>query len=248
MEIQNFPHDIQELSVVLSSQRNEHEVKLVANTYQLGRKAMATFVEQQKWKLMSLIEASSHASYDTESTLKAMESPSTRYQFESWINRPIVVFKAFTYRRPGFYYANAFFLIFLITIVSISTFGIDRTMIHNRIQSTLTILLTSVSFKWVINRTLPAVNYVTSLDLYSILNIIFLCVLCAAHAFIGHFSKYFITKEIDLYIMIGFIGLFILLHVLISIKMLNSYILVWNIEKRSKEYLKSLKSELSTNI
>ncbi len=99
--------------------------------------------------------------------------------------------------RPTFYYWNAFFLIFLITVASLSIFSIRCHQNQNRIQTTCTLLLTSVTFKWITNRSLPTISYMvtkrvlfgismlirkyflrlrkTSLDKYSIICILLLC-------------------------------------------------------------------------
>lgn len=55
-------------------------------------------------------------------------------------------------RKPTFYYWNAFFLIFLITLASLSIFSIRCHLNANRIQTVCTLLLTSVTFKWITNR------------------------------------------------------------------------------------------------
>lgn len=41
-----------------------------------------------------------------------------------------------------------------------------------------TLLLTSVTFKWITNRSLPTVSYMTSLDKYSISSMLFICAQC----------------------------------------------------------------------
>ena len=50
---------------------------------------------------------------------------------------------------------NAYFLIFLITSASLCTFAIPPSNAHGRLQITCTLLLTSVTFRWVVNKSLP---------------------------------------------------------------------------------------------
>ena len=88
-------------------------------------------------------------------------------------------------RRPTFYYWNAFFLIFLITISSLSIFSIRCHLVQHRIQNTCTLLLTSVTFKWITNRSLPTVSYMTSLDKYSLTCMLFLCITILWHSSIS---------------------------------------------------------------
>ncbi len=68
--------------------------------YGLGFNTKRTFVDQQKWRLLDLVE------HHFENTNEVKDSP--RIQF-----------KCFANRRPFYYYANAFSMIFLITITTI---------------------------------------------------------------------------------------------------------------------------------
>jgi hypothetical protein len=101
-------------------------------------------------------------------------------------------------RKPGFYISNAFFLIFLITVASLELFSIDCKLPQARLQSLYTLLLTSVSFKWVINRSLPTVSYLTSLDKYAIVCIFYLSLQAIWFSIAGHFWD----KEISMYVFI----------------------------------------------
>ena len=94
----------------------------------------------------------------------------------------------FRNRRAGYYLFNAYSLIFLITSTALTIFSIDCKLPQNRLQTTFIILLTSISFKWVINRYLPTVSYLTSLDTYSLISIFFICLLNVWHALIGNFK------------------------------------------------------------
>ena len=79
----------------------------------------------------------------------------------------------------------------LFTANSLTVFSIDYTLPANRLQTTYTILVGSISFKWVINRSLPPVSYLTSLDKYAIVCIFYVCVLGCWHGIIGTCSEYF---------------------------------------------------------
>lgn len=98
-----------------------------------------------------------------------------RWVFYKWITWYLIFNKKKFSSRPTFYYLNAFFLIFLITVASLSIFSIRCHQNQNRIQTTCTLLLTSVTFKWITNRSPPTISYMTSLDKYSITCILLLC-------------------------------------------------------------------------
>jgi hypothetical protein len=96
-----------------------------------------------------------------------------------------------TKRKSGYYVFNAFFLIFLITLSAMTVFSIDCKMPQSRLQTSYTLLLTSVSFKWVVNRYLPTVSYLTSLDKYAIISIFFQSLLSIWHSLVAYCLEYF---------------------------------------------------------
>lgn len=54
IELQNFPIDVQELSVTIASKLKPHQVKLVADSEKISTihsEALNTFRDQQKWKV-----------------------------------------------------------------------------------------------------------------------------------------------------------------------------------------------------
>lgn len=54
MELQNFPLDIQELSITLASKLNPRKVQLIQDPNRLSNlhgEAIHTFRDQQKWKV-----------------------------------------------------------------------------------------------------------------------------------------------------------------------------------------------------
>jgi hypothetical protein len=129
---------------------------------------------------------------------------------------PKISANCYTARRPGFYIVNAFFLIFLITIVSFAVFAINTKTPHFRLQTTYTLLLTAISLKWVImNRTLPIISYLTSLDVYQIASFTFICLLAAWHALIASFwPDLGYSKELDNIMCVVFALVLVLGHVL----------------------------------
>ena len=103
-------------------------------------------------------------------------------------------------------------MIFLITASSLTVFSISKSLPTNRLPTTFTILLSSISFKWVVNRSLPPVAYLTFLDKYSIVCILFINVLGAWHSIIGSFHSYW-PQDLDFWMMITFVIIFILIHI-----------------------------------
>lgn len=94
------------------------------------------FKDSQEWRLYRCITV---REYVRESVFSAEAFPALDFTINAA-------------RKPTFYYWNAFFLIFLITMASLSIFSIRCHLNANRIQTVCTLLLTSVTFKWITNR------------------------------------------------------------------------------------------------
>ncbi len=107
------------------------------------------------------------------------------YFFCYFLYLNVILIFIYCYRKPGYYFSNAYSLIFLITISALTIFSIDCRLPQSRLQTTYTLLLTSVSFKWIINRSLPTVSYLTSLDRYAIACIVFISLLAGWHSIVG---------------------------------------------------------------
>ena len=110
---------------------------------------------------------------------------------------------------------------------------------QNRLQIAVTLLLTSITFRWTVNRSLvslsisslthlnnslqPTISYLTSLDKYSIISIFILVILIIWHAIMG--TIVFVTKNypsvdtdnpyvwIDRYVFFILVGAFLLMHI-----------------------------------
>lgn len=157
---------------------------------------------------------------------------------------PKIAASCFCSRKPQYYFFNAYFLIFLITSCSLSIFSINYKLPQNRLATSFTILLSSVSFKWVINRSLPTVSYLTSLDKYSIVCIFFVCLLSVWHSLIGSIlANYDYSIFIDRCSLGIFFILFIFIHLLLFIWFLKAYNVVRNLKKKEIEYLKENQQE-----
>lgn len=126
-------------------------------------------------------------------------------------------------RRSGYFFWNAYFLIFLITSAVFSTFSIRFDQPQFRLPTTATLMLTSISFRWSYSsRCLPTVNYLTSLDKYSInsLILIFLCLVW--HGFgnvLLNFFNFDTIKKLDRLFLVFLILIFISSHVILFVWM-----------------------------
>ena len=148
--------------------------------------------------------------------------------------------KCFVSRQPQYYYWNAYFLIFLITISSFCVFSISCLLPQNRLQTTFTLLLTSISFKWVVNRSLPTISYLTSLDIYALVNIFFLCLVAAWHGIVGNCWSNDPTyaKFIDKWLLIAYAALFFLIQLVLFIRLVTPYFFIYQLKRKEENFLK----------
>ena len=159
------------------------------------------FRDSQEWFLYNYLGIEDSLKHNTKYTSNEMESS-------------LIRFHCAVARKPAYFYWNSFFIIFLLTIVSFNAFCFSYTLISNRLQITMSLILSSISFKWVINRNLPPINYLTTLDIYSINSIFFLVLLSTYHVLIGYFQQNSDLAWIDRGVLIGIAFCFGLYHVI----------------------------------
>ena len=117
------------------------------------------FYAPQEWKLCSHILTASKKSEDTKG------ASANRYpQYEIQMN---------VRRKYEFYIYNAFLVIFLITALTFASFTVEADLPADRVQISLTLLLTSVAFKYYVQQFVPTVSYFTLIDKYILYCMVF---------------------------------------------------------------------------
>ncbi|UJR20951.1 hypothetical protein I4U23_024059 [Adineta vaga] len=173
MELNHFPYDVQELSISLTTPLTLHDIYFAENKQKPSGVNRTVFSDQQSWHLYE------HVEFQFE-----------QYREEYSLNydqiHPVLVCTCHVGRKCGYYIWNAYFLIFLITSAALSTFAIPPSNSHGRLQITCTLLLTSVTFRWVVNKSLPTISYLTALDVYAIASIVALCVINVFHGVVSY--------------------------------------------------------------
>ena len=147
----------------------------------------------------------------------------------------------FCSRRPGYYLTNVYSFNFLITVLSLTLFVIDTKLAQNRISGTFTLILTSFSFKVVTSKTLPTISYLTSLDKYQIINIVYLALCCVWHSVcaslnIDHESKFYLDKII----LCCFATVFTLIQLTFSFSFMKSYQKIKALKNLEDKFTKQL--------
>ena len=173
LDLKDFPSDVQNLTLSISTSKHSNEITLLHSREVYSSVNANSFLDHQEWHLYKHVKVKEFL----------RDSVFTSVTF------PAVDLTICVARRPTFYYLNAFFLIFLITISSLAVFSVNCNLPQNRLQTSCTLLLTSATFKWVTNRSLPTVSYMTLLDKYSLGCIILVCMQCIWLGVIGFLNQ-----------------------------------------------------------
>ena len=103
--------------------------------------------------------------------VRSNEKPHSFFSF----NQPVS-------RKMGYYLTNVVPLYFIIVAFGWNSFANDPTDNANRFNALVALLLTSTAFKYVYKETLPRVHYLTRLDYYMYIQLVFLLVQGLMHA------------------------------------------------------------------
>jgi len=210
LELQDFPFDVQDLTITLSTERTENQVKLVQDPRDRSALIQQPFVQQQEWNLYDHIET------------KVLRTSAEIVRHEPYISgqHSSLYHSAFSVtcragRRTGFFYWNIFLIMSFISCLAFATFSVQPKYVHNRLQLSFTLLLTSVAFKFVVNQSLPKISYLTYLDKYVLLAISFLCLICLWHSFIRflEFRNDQLAKTIEIYAFFAFVAIYFIYQI-----------------------------------
>uniref|UniRef100_A0A1I8GSY0 Neur_chan_LBD domain-containing protein n=1 Tax=Macrostomum lignano TaxID=282301 RepID=A0A1I8GSY0_9PLAT len=153
LELNDFPLDVQDLTITITSERPDTEIELIPDEAEMSGINIQTFVDQQEWRLHEHIE---------------VEKRTLTQEFSSTMkSHPCLAVRCRAARRPGYFYWNVFLIMFFITGLSFATFAVGADKPESRLQLSFTLFLTSVAFKFVINQSLPKISYLTYMFMIS---------------------------------------------------------------------------------
>lgn len=125
-----------------------------------------------------------------------------------------IVFTA--HRRFTFHLWNVFFPVFLLTAMQFAVFAVDVADVADRLSVTLTLVLASVAYKYVVSQNLPNISYLTVCDLYVVGSFVFMAAVVLENAICGYSAQ--ADKEVaelhDQRSFRAFLGVFVAGHVL----------------------------------
>jgi hypothetical protein len=149
LELWDFPLDVQDLTITVSSARDQREVKFESRVSNQLTINPNDFQQQQEWILYPNINVNK------------------KFIFDVWSKheRPCFSVSSNIARRPGYYIYNAYMLIFLVSVLGFVPFSFPYNAPHFRIQTTCLLILSSVNFRWIVTQKLPTVSYLTTLGI-----------------------------------------------------------------------------------
>ena len=192
MELNDFPFDYQGLNLILTSDWNVNLISLNRDDLREDNIQTWTFTAKQEWELQSHVLTSKTATDNEQGTSR------NRY--------PIYNVTLHVKRKYSFYVYNIALIMWLITGLTFSSFVIDAKDPGNRLQVTLTLLLTAVAFKFAVTQLIPPVSYQTLMDRYILFCLIFLFSMSVQNAVSGGITNSLTQKlfeQITLYIAVG---------------------------------------------
>lgn len=88
-------------------------------------------------------------------------------------------------RRPSYYFGNVIIPNFLIVLGCFTSYAVPMDDVADRLSVTVTLMLTAVAFRYVVEEMLPKVNYLTLMDYYLLAGFIAVTALMAENALAG---------------------------------------------------------------
>lgn len=171
MELYDFPFDKQDLTVVAMSELTVDEIELAEDEKDPCGLNIRAFSAEQEWAI------SQH--------LKKWSKTVTKKVNEVKEKHPAFCVAAKATRRPQFFIFNVIIILMALCSLCFASFAVSQELTPNRLQLTFTLILTCVTFKFVVSKTLPKISYLTCVDKYILGSMIILIGICYWHAISG---------------------------------------------------------------
>eukprot|EP00794_Sanderia_malayensis_P007602 gene7602-8442_t len=175
--LHEFPFDYQTLKIEISSKWADSVVVFDQTAHIPSVLSSANFLAKEEWTLFDHVIGKTSAAKSDDSTKASLINYST-YTFNFNIRR-----------KYAYYLTNIVFMMFLISLLSFTTFFIGPSNTGERLGVILTLLLTAVTFKFVVSQSLPPVSYLTLLDWYVLVSVVFIFAMALENSFVAKISN-----------------------------------------------------------
>ena len=204
LDVTHFPFDYQSLTLTLTTSWKREVVSLNKDDARDDNIRTGNFMGKNEWHLQQHVL--------TESVFTEKEPAASDNVF------PIYKIKMHAKRKYGFYLYNIALIMDLITALSFTAYTVDAGNPADRIQISLTLLLTSTALKFVVSAFVPQVAYPTLLDKFIICCMLFQFFMGVQNA-ISAILKISYPKHLRVFEWVSFsvlLAAFILLHSVFS--------------------------------
>ena len=192
-ELEHFPFDVQPLTITVSCNRSSSEVELLEDCY-TGTKSIL----RNQFTVMTDFDLSG----------PVMQSRTD----EDLKKYPLLHVYFVGQRRAAYYMWNIALPNFLLSALVFTSFAIAPEDLADRLSVTLTLVLTSVAFKYMVAQELPRISYLTLLDKYILLSFAFLALVGGQNTLAAVIVEERIV-EVSRYVIEA---IFVLIHVLLG--------------------------------
>lgn len=221
LDFRAFPFDRQVFPIRLQS-LNSHltvwkgDPKLLGFAYIHGE-----YEETRKNASHVLVGAPDHWNLLSSRVVQVFErQPHTSHVSKDYIQ---IVVKA--ERKPTYYGLRYCIVLFFIVLTNVVVFGIPATEVSDRNSISITLLLTLVAFKFVLQQDVPEVSYMTYMDYYVLVSFFFVVLAIFENLFISFVTDTESRDEIDFYWHIVYVGVWVLLNLMLFVFFLRPSLL-----------------------
>ena len=203
--LHNFPFDCQTLKIEISSKWSSSVVVFDRTPNIPCVLSNENFLGKEQWDLLDHVITKDSTSSEDPSKVSMITYSS--YAFEFHIKR-----------KYTYFLTNIVCLMFLISLLSFTTFFVSPESIGDRLGVILTLLLTAVTFKFVVSQSLPPVSYLTVLDWYVLSSVVFIFSVAIENSVVAKMERKSHQLIIDESAWSVSIAVFILIHAFFIVK------------------------------
>ena len=203
--LHNFPFDFQTLKIEISSKWSNAAVVFDRTPNIPCVLSNENFLGKEEWDLLDHVLTKDSTSSEDSSKVSIMSYSS--YSFEFHIRR-----------KYSYFLTNIVFMMFLISLLSFTTFFLSPDALGDRLGVILTLLLTAVTFKFVVSQSLPPVSYLTVLDWYVLSSVIFVFSVAVENSIIARITEKRYQLAFDNASWAVSVCIFTVMHICFSVK------------------------------
>ena len=174
-ELQTFPFDTQPLNIVVTSKKTVKDIEFDVSSHALS------IMQRQHIVLPEFqITGLEWLAYDTERTRFVQNQQRKNY--------PLLYIAVISRRNTHFYIWNVVAPMFVLVGMGASSFAIPRDIVAERLSVTLTLVLTTFTFKTSISQWLPRISYNTIMDWYILGGFLLLTLVVVGISISGYYA------------------------------------------------------------